>query len=105
MTGGTSRAARGMRGCPTAPGHGPGAWPCRADHQVAVRATAGRPCPKLGRTTFFQDAGNRQSPVLGPLLARNGEPEGPRGPDQASVERKKANLAVEPAQDALGFSG
>jgi len=63
------------------------------------------PYPKLGRTTFCQDAGNRQSLVLGPLLARNGEPEGPRGPDQASVERKKANLAVEPAQHALGLSG
>ena len=38
-------------------------------------------------------------------LARNREPEGPRGPDQTSVERKKANLAVEPVQQALGLSG
>ena len=38
-----SPPVHGMRGCPTAPGHGPRAWRCREDHQVAVRATAGRP--------------------------------------------------------------
>jgi len=32
-----------MRGGPTAPGHGPSAWRCRADHQVSARAIAGRP--------------------------------------------------------------
>ena len=54
------RQATGGRrdGGSTAPGHGPGAWHCRADHQVAVRATAGRPntdrtCRPCGRRWLY----------------------------------------------------
>jgi len=54
--GSPSRAAHGMRGCRTAPGHGPGAWHFRADYQVAVRATA-------GRTYRTRHLGDRRSPL------------------------------------------
>jgi len=56
------RQATGGRrdGGSTAPGHGPGAWHCRADHQVAVRATAGRPNTESHLPTMWPQVALRQ---------------------------------------------